>query len=80
MILYLIANTRPLDTDRLPTPQVVASITLAPEFLGTLNADALLRGIAGKMGLFDFDIIHADAQGRPGEQLRIPFPTTRRKR
>jgi hypothetical protein len=74
--MYLVAHTLPLSNDPLPNSVAVASVTLDPHFIGGLNIDRELRALAGKLGLFDFEVITADAQWRPGagKQLPLPFP------
>lgn len=74
MTLYLVANTLPLENVPLPAPVLIASITTDDRFLTGLDAERIMRGLAGKLGLFDVTVYHGDAQGRPGEQMLIPFP------
>lgn len=73
--MYLIAHSLPLEMDPQPQAVVVASITLDPMFNKGLETEKALRGLAGRMGLLDFEIVTAEAQFRPGEQLGLPFPS-----
>lgn len=75
--MFLIAHALPLEQDRAPQSIIVASVTLDPAYTRGVNCDKLLRGIAGRLGLFDFEVVVSDAQQRPGEQMSLPFPTKR---
>lgn len=74
---YLIAQRAPREDAPLPTPAVVASITIDPRFVGGLNPHRELHVLAGKMGLIDFEVSTAEAQDLPGHQLGLPFPRRR---
>lgn len=69
------AHTLPLETQRQATPVVIASVSTDENFVGNLDVRKHLEALAGKLGLFDFEICYGDPQSRPGEQLSIPFPT-----
>lgn len=77
---YLIAHALPLDDTPQPSPVVVASITADPAYIGSLNPEAQLRVLAGKMGLLDFEIVRSDAQEQPGYQFELPFPSVPKRR
>jgi len=80
---YLMAHALPFAADNqsepLPDPVVVATITVDPAFTRHLNPHKHLTELAAKMGLLDFTIESAEAQDRPGHQLGLPFPRPRRK-
>lgn len=78
MTAYLVAYTLPLETQRQPVPVVIASVSTDKSIIGNLNASKHLQALAGKLGIFDFEIHHGDPQGMPGEQFHIPFPMRRR--
>lgn len=79
---YLIAHSTPVHkgNEPLPTPVVVATITVDPVFMGGINPHDQLKTLASKLGLVDFEITSAEAQDLPGHQLGLPFPPNRQRR
>ena len=69
----LIAHALPLDTDPLPEPMVVATIIADARVTKNLDPHHLLKNLAGKLGLLDYEITSAHAQPLPGHQLHLPL-------
>lgn len=80
--MYLVAHNSIREDAPLPAPVVVATITCDPRFIGSINPHKALTGLAGRMGLVDFEIVNAEALDLPGHQLGLPFPpvATRKRR
>lgn len=80
---YLLAHTVPFaenhTSEPLAEPVVVATITVDPRFLRSLNPHKHLTELAAKLGVLDFTIESAESQDRPGYQLGLPFPRPRKK-
>lgn len=69
----LVAHALPLDTDPLPEALVVATIIADARVTKNLDPHKLLKGLAGKLGLLDYEITSAHAQALPGYQLHLPL-------
>ena len=70
---YLIAHGMIVDDQPLAEPRVIATITGDHKLLGPVNPHKILTGIAGRLGVVDFEIVHGDPRHVPGYQPPLPL-------
>ena len=70
---YLVATATITDDHPLAEPVVVATITGDHKILGPTNPVKILTGIAGRLGIVDFEIRHGDPRSVPGYQPQLPL-------
>lgn len=71
-MIYLIAH-QSITAGVLPRPIVVASLTDDPALTTGMDLHKAMVGMAGRLGLTQFEVVHGDAAYTPGQQLHLPL-------
>lgn len=79
-MLYLVAQTVPLDSEPMPEGIVVAAISTDVAVMGKISPRRQLELLADKLGIRDYEIQSAAHLQTKGVQLNLPLPNFKRAR